>query len=229
MNRARAGGNVRAIGACFRTNNTVTLNAVLHKYTSRRSSWLSPNEYRLFQRNPVMHSLTSSFPLPLQVKCWTRTCATTSVCSFRRARWTTSSSRSYGTTSTCAPSHVSCCTAAFAAVVRPQHHRFVSLFEHLVEKLLRASHSWKRNALRGSAMFFPACLHIDTDGHRRTKTYWLLFPRIVLLPSFCLTFYKTLTHKMSPWQPHQGHLSNPHVTYLVLSGIIALIKVIFPL
>lgn len=46
-------------------------------------------------------------PLLLQVKYWTRTCATTSVCSFRRARWTTSSNRSYGTTSTYAPSPVS--------------------------------------------------------------------------------------------------------------------------
>lgn len=47
------------------------------------------------------------FCLFLQVKYWTRTCATTSVCSFRRAHLTTSFSRSYGTTSTYAPSPVS--------------------------------------------------------------------------------------------------------------------------
>lgn len=50
-----------------------------------------------------------SFPLPLlmQEKYWTRTCATTSVCSFRRAPWTISSSRWLGTTCTCVPFPVS--------------------------------------------------------------------------------------------------------------------------
>lgn len=47
------------------------------------------------------------FSCLLQAKCWTQTCATTSVCSFRRARSTTNYSRSYETTSTYAPYPVS--------------------------------------------------------------------------------------------------------------------------
>lgn len=101
-------------------------------------------------------------------------------------------------------------------------HTFVSLFEHLA----RASHRWKYNAPRGSAVCFSACQHIDTHTHAQTHSLLFLCPLAMLLSQI---FYKTLTHKMSPWQPHQGHLSNPHVTYLVLFGIISLIKVIFPL
>lgn len=56
--------------------------------------------------------------LLLQVKCWTRTCVTTSVCSFRRAHWITSSSRSYGTTSTFAPSLVS--TSCLSTLINTQ-------------------------------------------------------------------------------------------------------------
>lgn len=56
--------------------------------------------------------------LLLQVKYWTRTCVTTSVCSFRRAHWITSSSRSYGTTSTFAPSLVS--TSYLTTLINPQ-------------------------------------------------------------------------------------------------------------
>lgn len=128
-------------------------------------------------------------PLPLQVKCWTRTCATTSVCSFRRARWTTSSSRSYGTTSTCAPSHVSSCTAASAsrhpavASLAAQESgdksgewaisvfSFVSLLAHLVETVMRASHSWKCNTLRSLGnVFFCRLTHRHAREHTHTDT-----------------------------------------------------------
>lgn len=89
--------------------------------------------------------------------------------------------------------------------------------------------SWNCNALRslGNVFFCPLThRHTRKHTHRHTQRH---FSRIVLSPSFCLTFFKRLTHKMSPWQLHQGHICNPHVTYLVLYGIITVIKVIFPL
>lgn len=64
---------------------------------------------------PCFFHSTFHWPLSLflfQVKYWTRTCATTSACSFRRAPWTTSSSRWSGTTCTFAPSPVSIASAA---------------------------------------------------------------------------------------------------------------------
>lgn len=54
-----------------------------------------------------------------QAKYWTQTCGTISACSFRRARWTTSSNRSYETTSTYAPSHVS---IPYTAWLTPLYH-----------------------------------------------------------------------------------------------------------
>lgn len=181
----------------------------------------------------MMHSLTSSFPLPLQVKCWTRTCATTSVCSFRRARWTTSCSRSYGTTSTCAPSHVSSRTAVVRQRRRSKAERGAeraTTFTSHICLSFRASCACvtpleMQRTARLCRVFF--CLSTHRHAHTRSNAL------TALLMSSCHAsvsdFYKTLTHKMSPWQPHQGHLSNPHVTYLVLFGIISLIKVIFPL
>ncbi len=122
-----------------------------------------------------------SMPLPmlLQVKYWTRTCATTSVCSFRRAHWTTSSNRSYGTTSTYAPSPVS--TPYGTTYVTLIHYTPTStkqmrnvqydlLLVHMLlseafygnsEDILYASHSWKSNPLKAALM---CCLSVKLQN-----------------------------------------------------------------
>ena len=150
-------------------------------------------------------------PLFLQVKYWTQTCATTSVCSFRRARWTTSSSRSYGTTSTYAPSPVSTtqhcihyCSAlslhskapAICRQTRNVQHNLVSVhiclhLRHLNgnnEHVLYASHSW--NPLEAALL-----CSLSITLHRTVYTHHVHTPaRIFILSQLPVTHSAKHTH-----------------------------------
>lgn len=79
--------------------------------------------------------------------------------------------------------------------------------------VLYASHSWKSNPPQAVLMRFS--FYWATHRHTpRSHTHWAH-----TLSSSHSSLWHILqnTHNsLSPWQPHQGHLSNPHVTYLLL-------------